>query len=1066
MAFDSTGNLYIADSGNNRIRKVTGSVISTIAGNGTAGYSGDNAAATAAELNGPAGIITGATGIFYIADTGNNLIRKVSGGTISTIAGGGLSIGDNGPATSGQLAQPQAIALDSSGNIYVADTQNDRVRQLTPVPLTVASPSLLASGTIGVTYTPVTFTAAGGAGGYTWSATGLPKGMTFSGGGTFGGTPNTLGSSNIQFTVRDPQGNSATATISFSVVNPIPAITSLSPASGTVYGSAFTLTVNGSGFLTGATIDWNGSPLVTKVVSSAQLTAPVTAAMIDNPGTATITVSSAGTTSSAVTFSINAPTPGLTAMTPSSVVATSAAFTLTLTGTGFVSASQAEWNGTVLVTNFVSATQLTATVPASLVANTGTATVVVNSGQSNSSPLNFTVAAPPSIATLSPASVTAYSAAFTLTITGTGFAAGASVTWNTTALTAKFVSATQMTAAVPASLIGGAGNVNIIVTNAGVPSAASVFTINPPPPVITSLVPATAVATSAAFSLTIDGTGFTSSDTVQWGSTALNTTFVSPTQLNAYVPTGLIASAGNVSVVVSAGSVSSSSSPFTITAPPVITALNPVAAVQGGPSFTLTVNGTGFVSGAQIQWNGAVLPTAFLSSTQLTASISSSMVAYTGSVTIQVNSSGASSNGVNFAINGPPTISSLSPTSAPAGGAAFTLTVNGTGFLSGASVTWNGTALTTKFVSVTQLTASVTATQIATAGTASIAVSSGGTATSTLSLPMTPPPAIMALNPATVVGSGSPFTLTVSGTGFVSGTTIQWNGTALQTTYVSSTQLTAAVPANMAAGTGTASIVASNGSGQASVAVKLPITAALPAMTAGGVVPIYSSSPVIQPGSWVSIYGTGLANGTYVWTGNFPTTLGGTSVKINNKAAYLWSVSPTQINLQAPTDSTTGVVNVVVTTAAGSTTSTVTLAPYGPSLSLLPASNYAAGVILTNGTGAFGGGSYDLIGPTGAFSFSTRPVKAGETVELFGVGFGPTTPAVPAGKAYTGAAPTASQVTVTIGGVQAQVLFSGITEAGVYQLNIIMPQVPSGDQPLIATVSGNSTPTNVLITAQ
>ena len=330
-----------------------------------------------------------------------------------------------------------------------------------------------------------------------------------------------------------------------------------------------------------------------------------------------------------------------------------------------------------------------------------------------------------------------------------------------------------------------------------------------------------------------------------------------------------------------------------------------------------------------------------------------------------------------------------------------------------------------------------------------------------------PPPAITSLSPATVTGSGAPFTLTVTGSAFLSGATVNWNGTALTTTYVSGTQLTADVPANTAVGTGTASITAVNPGPLPSAVAKLPITAAMPAVTTGGIVPVYSSTAVIQPGSWVSIYGTGLASATAVWTGNFPTTLAGTSVKIDNKLAYLWSVSPTQINLQAPNDTATGTVNVVVTTASGSTTSTVTLAAYGPSFSLLPASNYAASVILTpSGTGAYGGGAYDLAGPAGLFTFTTRPVKPGELLELFGVGFGPTNPAVPAGKAFTGAAPTTDIVSVTIGGVAARVLFSGITEAGVYQFNVTVPQVSVGDQPLLATVAGVSTPSNVLITVQ
>ena len=91
-----------------------------------------------------------------------------------------------------------------------------------------------------------------------------------------------------------------------------------------------------------------------------------------------------------------------------------------------------------------------------------------------------------------------------------------------------------------------------------------------------------------------------------------------------------------------------------------------------------------------------------------------------------------------------------------------------------------------------------------------------------------------------------------------------------------------------------------------------------PTISTGGVVTLYGTVNIIQPGAWVSIYGTNLAAGTAVWGGDFPTTLGGTSVTINGKPAYLSFVSPGQINLQAPDDTATGAVSVVVTTSAGS----------------------------------------------------------------------------------------------------------------------------------------------------
>lgn len=241
-----------------------------------------------------------------------------------------------------------------------------------------------------------------------------------------------------------------------------------------------------------------------------------------------------------------------------------------------------------------------------------------------------------------------------------------------------------------------------------------------------------------------------------------------------------------------------------------------------------------------------------------------------------------------------------------------------------------------------------------------------------------------------------------------------------------------------------------------------------PVIATNGIVPLDSSVPTIQPGSWISIFGTNLSTATASWNGDFPTSLGGVTVTIDGKAGYLSYVSPTQINLQAPDDTATGAVIVVVTSSIGSTTSTVTLAPYAPSLSLFD-SRYAAVVIPTpDGSGAYGNGSYDLGGPAGRFSFSTRPVKPGEVIELYGVGFGPTNPPVSPGMAFNNVAPTTGPVTVTIGGVPSTVLFSAITSAGLYQLNVVVPStLSSGDQVVIATVGVSfQTPQGIDINVQ
>jgi sugar lactone lactonase YvrE len=136
LAVDGQGNLYIADSGNNRIRKVdTSGIITTVAGGGGKYYgdSGDGGPATKARLSFPFGVAVARDGTIYIADTGNNRLREVTtSGIIRALAGTGIAgfAGDGGAALSADLSAPEGIALDGKGNLFVADTANLRVREV------------------------------------------------------------------------------------------------------------------------------------------------------------------------------------------------------------------------------------------------------------------------------------------------------------------------------------------------------------------------------------------------------------------------------------------------------------------------------------------------------------------------------------------------------------------------------------------------------------------------------------------------------------------------------------------------------------------------------------------------------------------------------------------------------------------------------------------------------------------------------------------------------------------------------------------------------------------------
>ncbi len=145
VALEAAGNLYIVDNGNNRVREVVAAtgVITTVAGSGIGGYGGDGGAATAAMIKNPQGLALDGARNLYIADNGNNRVRRVaaSGGVIATVAGNGLAGygGDGGPATAATLNAPVGLALDAAGNLLIGDGANNRVRALVAISGTIGT---------------------------------------------------------------------------------------------------------------------------------------------------------------------------------------------------------------------------------------------------------------------------------------------------------------------------------------------------------------------------------------------------------------------------------------------------------------------------------------------------------------------------------------------------------------------------------------------------------------------------------------------------------------------------------------------------------------------------------------------------------------------------------------------------------------------------------------------------------------------------------------------------------------------------------------------------------------
>ena len=251
---------------------------------------------------------------------------------------------------------------------------------------------------------------------------------------------------------------------------------------------------------------------------------------------------------------------------------------------------------------------------------------------------------------------------------------------------------------------------------------------------------------------------------------------------------------------------------------PTTTSISPASKNVGDGQFTLTVNGTNFVAASVVRFNGISKTTTFVNSTQLTAVIPASDLTATGNFNITVfnpTPGGGTSNAQTFTVNNPtPTTTSISPTSKILGASQFTLTVNGTNFVANSVVNFAGAAKTTTFVSSTQLTAFIPASDLTTTGTFDITVFNptpgGGTSNAQTFTVNNPTPTTTGISPTNKIAGDADFTLTVNGTNFVANSVVNFAGAAKTTTFVSSTQLTAVIPASDLTSAGTFNITVSN----------------------------------------------------------------------------------------------------------------------------------------------------------------------------------------------------------------------------------------------------------------
>ena len=465
----------------------------------------------------------------------------------------------------------------------------------------------------------------------------------------------------------------------------MPALTSLAPTSTPAGGAGFTLTVNGSNFVGTSQVRWNGAGRTTTFVNAGQVTAAIPASDIVTPGSAQVTV--VNPTSD---WTFCAAEGGVCAFTGTEEVRYGA-------------------NGSYFYKSLTDGTACTNSVFGDPIVGTAKHCALRMTAASNV--LTFTISArgEPGAGThlARPDEHAGRGAGFTLTVNGSNFVGTSQVRWNGAGRTTTFVNAGQVTAAIPASDIVTAGSAQVTVVN-----PTSDWTICAAEGGVCAFTGTEEVRYGA------NGSYFYMSLTD--GTACTNSVFGDPISGTAKHCALRTTAASNVLSF----TISAAANPV-----PALTSLAPTSTPAGGAGFTLTVNGSNFVGTSQVRWNGAARTTTVVNAGQVTAAIPASDIVTAGSAQVTVVTpapGGGTSNALTFTIsaaaNPVPALTSLAPTSTPAGGPAFTLTVNGSNFVGTSQVRWNGAARTTTFVNAGQVTAAIPASDIVTAGSAQVTV--------------------------------------------------------------------------------------------------------------------------------------------------------------------------------------------------------------------------------------------------------------------------------------------------------------------------------------------------------
>jgi hypothetical protein len=653
----------------------------------------------------------------------------------------------------------------------------------------------------------------------------------------------TTGARNV--TVTNPDAGSATGTGVFTV-NAAPTVTSTSPSSRGQGATSQTITVKGSAFASGASASFGAGVSVnsTTFKSATELTANITIEAGASTGARTVTVTNAdgGVGSLAAAFTVSA-APTVTSTNPSSRGQGATSQSVAIKGSGFVNGTglAASFSGTGITVNsttFKTSTEVTANITIEAGASTGARSVSVSNpdGGTGSLANGFTVNAAPNVESTSPSSRPQGASKQTVAIKGSGFASGASATFGSgiNVESTSFVNSTELSAKISVEAGASVGARTVTVTNldGGVDTLAGGFTVIAGPSV-ESLSPNTGHK-GGSQAVTVKGSGFVSGSGLAvafsgTGITVSSTSFKSSTELTANITIEAGASSGarTVSVTNPDGGSGSLAGAFTVNSAPSIESLSPSSRPQGASSQTMVVKGANFESGAglAVSLSGSgitVNSTSFVSTTEVSANITVASNATTGAHTLTLTNPDTTTATATFTVNALPTVTSTSPSSRGQGATSQTVAIKGSGFISGATSSFGSgiTVNSTTFKSSTELTANITIEAGASSGARTVTVTNPDTGVGSLAGAFTvnASPNAESISPSSRGQGASGQTVTVKGSGFVSGTglAVSFSGTGItvnSTSFKSSTEVTANITVDSAASTGARTVTVTNPDG-------------------------------------------------------------------------------------------------------------------------------------------------------------------------------------------------------------------------------------------------------------